>query len=390
MPGKSILVKTKTSKYSKPRPSFQMNIQKLPQDILLDIRNYLDLPSACTLAISCRSILESLFPTNFKFFAHKRFNVDTSEHQTRITYESIESSWKMFYQRLDTAVCGFNGWCLDPANALEPYPMELVIQSSEHNIYSGDLSRQLVKDCSSIDGIRKCHAADLVGFCRWRRQGDALTRVALSLTKVDASIIDADQMIRFKNQNGRSIARNIVFEETLILRGSGIAIPNRYYGYVIGSIILGMFDPGDLTLPGVFVLIMEEAIQVRTLTCFTGQYMIGTFLFASLYPRIAHQCHLVVHEESPTGAIQARFEIEISRMSTTCKQFEQSSKRIGFQVNGVRDMCSNSIRAEFRADDVNSDVQLGILTIRCIGMNWFCLFSNPRTGCFYLEDSARI
>jgi hypothetical protein len=51
---------------------------------------------------------------------------------------------------------------------------------------------------------------------------------------------DFPKRFEIDKHSGLNLIRNIAFEESSLLRGEDIAIPNRYYGFVDGSVIIGM------------------------------------------------------------------------------------------------------------------------------------------------------
>ena len=94
------------------------------------------------------------------------------------------------------------------------------------------------------------------GVCRWISQKDALTKtvgVVVDDLSFKRSRFCLDSWL------DTTQVRTVMFEETEIIRGSNIAVPNKYFGMMCGPLIMGVFDPGHPSFVGVFALMMEEA-----------------------------------------------------------------------------------------------------------------------------------
>ncbi|KAJ3060249.1 hypothetical protein HK102_009598, partial [Quaeritorhiza haematococci] len=209
-----------------------------------------------------------------------RFSLDPARHQTRLKYESIENSWRDLYMRLDSGQTCWKGHAFDRAtNGFEPYEMELIVSDVACTILLEQLLsvEEFVRDSvmTPTDKLLLTRKTDMSGFCRWRTLRD-------SLTKMSGLILDAPYTIdnpttstststsnpayhtptRFAHDPflKTTTPRTLTFEETQLLRGDNIAIPNKYSGILVGPVMIGMYDPGHPEFMGVFACVMEEAL----------------------------------------------------------------------------------------------------------------------------------
>ncbi|KAI8900267.1 hypothetical protein BC833DRAFT_582491 [Globomyces pollinis-pini] len=254
----------------------------------------LPIPIVGKLSRTCRRFYTLIDGINlFRIHTRHRFRVDVIHHDLRLKYEPMENNWNQFYERLDNTCTGFQGFCMDSAtNNFFPYPLELVIQTSSNSIMTGFLPEALAKECSGIDGLNNLRVCNLEGFCRWRTLMD-------SLTKVSGTIIDTNKVsgARFLIDpwTKRPIIRHIILEETDIIRGDNLAVPNRYYGCIDGHVVIGMYDPGEMSSLGVFCLVMEDSITIpqRSLSFYAGKQYFGLEVIACS-TRLIRNCVLTV------------------------------------------------------------------------------------------------
>ncbi|TPX35141.1 hypothetical protein SmJEL517_g02384 [Synchytrium microbalum] len=181
-----------------------------------------------------------------------------SEELCLMHHESFERNWKQLYIRLDSGITGWKGYALDRAtNGFKPYPMEVLITESGQ---------------SSVNGIMKRDSFS--GVCRWSTLRDSLTRLEGC---IDSS---GSASHRFKTDVwlGTSIPQLVTFSETEIIRGSEIAVPNKYEGIWCGPCIVGIYDPGIPQFLGAFAVVAEEALPIsptQSTPLRTGQLMRG-------------------------------------------------------------------------------------------------------------------
>jgi hypothetical protein len=229
----------------------------LPGDLILYIFDFLPLPDLTRWLCSCKRVYccgSDILQQKTK----ERFRIDGPYHSIRLKHESIENCWLPFYQRLDQGFSGWRGFAFDPfTNLFEPYPMELVFQEAKQKRVKGIVAEAIGREVSTIRNLVDLRLVELEGFCRWRTLGD-------SLTKVGGSIVDKCEESRFwlDPTTGRLLIRHIIFEELQIIRGSGIAIPNRYYGFCDGFVVIGGYDPGEESAKGMFCIVLEESIKI--------------------------------------------------------------------------------------------------------------------------------
>jgi hypothetical protein len=317
----------------------------------------------------------------YRFFTKQRFRIDLGYHDTRIKHEPTESSWKAFYERLDRACCGWRGWAQDPAtNDYEPYEMELVIQSSQIERITGLFAQAIAREGASVQNLRDIRNSEIHGICRWRFADDACTRVL-------GSILDAyaDFPTRFKMDysRGRSVLRNIVFDETHLIRGSNIAIPNRYYGFIDGFVMIGAFDPGESAWRGVFCIVMEESIQIppKIIEFSPGQLFTG-FIVQARFIREAYPCFLCITES--VKSLKGVFYFSNMPSSTTCNLKHQTDWN---HVSIEAEYCSSAEYALTNVKFGNHPSELipkTAIAIRQTGDVLIGMFKQSTLGCFYL------
>ena len=205
--------------------------------------SFLDPTSASTLGQSSKfwnrlTEDDSLYRQRSK----ERFWVSVHDQTRRMYHESEERLWKDLYMRLDSGQTGWRGFALDRAtNGFRPYPMELVITATssastdfKYGSYSGvgNITRMSLRRDS------------FSGVCRWSSLRDSLTRL-------EGFVDDSwNAPYRFKVDPflGTTLPRMVTFQETEILRGSEIAIPNKYYVVWVGPVLVGHYDPGTCKL----------------------------------------------------------------------------------------------------------------------------------------------
>jgi hypothetical protein len=354
-------------------------METLPKDICFYVFKSLDIISATRLAcISKRWYRISTQFNIFKHFTRTRFRIDLEFHEIRIRHEPHEKSWKEFYARLDDGCCGWRGIAMDPvSNGFRPYEMELVFHSSSSTQVTGLLAEAIAEEGAYITGIDKLRESEVSGICRWRIFDDSVTRVT-------GSMIDKVDVIPMRFQidplRNRNFIRHVVFEETSIIRGTDIAVPNRYYGYLDGFVMIGMFDPGHYTLQGVFCLVMEDSIKIPTpvIQFYPSQEFSGLIVLAG-NPRFAHYCFLAIFKVS--DRVQGTFVFSTRPCASTCRPTSTNDwQKVSFcgsvGKSGLQDVEFGSHSSGLIPKNVKSVTQIGQVLI---GM-----FDQPHTGCFYL------
>jgi hypothetical protein len=119
-------------------------------------------------------------------------------------HEPFEDNWQALFQRLDSAKCGFRGYCLDPADSKEPYSMEFVITTTNIGFLTGVLAETVAKEVCSVRGMEYVQANEFTGFCRWRSLGDSITRVSLFYSRLREALLTVD--VNYFVLNGTRLA----------------------------------------------------------------------------------------------------------------------------------------------------------------------------------------
>ncbi|KAI8920514.1 hypothetical protein BC831DRAFT_479361 [Entophlyctis helioformis] len=187
------------------------------------------------------------------------------------------------------------------------------------SVVSGIVASAVGAEAAGVTTLRRVRLTEMEGFCRFRSLNDALTRIEATL--IDASPLPSSgppssqpspaqsrvprsppshvpvpSLHASRHSEAKSpwsvtssvaaqplpppfafplrfhldrlmaprchILRPIVFEETQVVRdGFGnLAIPNRYYGFTNGFVMLGLFDPGSPDCLGIFAAVLEDAM----------------------------------------------------------------------------------------------------------------------------------
>jgi hypothetical protein len=124
------------------------------------------LPTAYALSKTCK-FWNALFNDDsiFRQAAAARFHLDTAELQIRLLHESLETSWKDVYQRLDEGRTSWKGFAIDRAtNNFLPYPMEVIIGKTNRTLDKRNKHQHILK-------------TDFDGMCRWESLRNSLTKV---------------------------------------------------------------------------------------------------------------------------------------------------------------------------------------------------------------------
>jgi hypothetical protein len=357
-------------------------LNNLPKDICIQILTNLDVISASRLSCVSKRWLSIATEWNvYRYFTKRRFRIDLGYHDARIQHEPLENTWKAFYERLDKVCCGWRGWAQDAAtNDYEPYEMELVIQSTKSERITGLFAQAIAREGASAQNLRDLRNSEIHGICRWRFADDAYTRVL-------GSVLDSytDFPVRFcvDSSRGRPLLRNIVFDETFLIRGSNIAIPNRYYGFIDGFVIIGAFDPGESAWRGVFCLVMEESIKIpqKPIDFFPGQYFSG-FIVQARFIREAYPCFLYITESGDT--LRGIFHFSNRPSSTTCNlQHQTDWNHVSVQAelsSSTECGLTNVLFAKHPSDLIPTTP----LTFRQTGEALIGMYKLPILSCVYL------
>ncbi|KAJ3276351.1 hypothetical protein HDV01_004974 [Terramyces sp. JEL0728] len=350
----------------------------------------LDIQSGSRLSCTCkRMYLISQQLSLYRHHARVRFGVDLPYHDIRLKHETFET-WKTLYQRLDEARTGWRGYCLDPmTNNFDPYPMELVLQSCQKVQLYGLMAEAVGLECTSVGNLGRLTVGDIKGFCRWKTLNDSLTSVVGNLLDIYSPF-----PTRFivNSVTNRPLTRHIVFKEYEIIRGADIAVPNKYYGLLDGYIAVGMYNPGDESLCGVFCIVMEESISIpapnirfHTSDRYTGLYYIA------VDSTEGRQCRLVINQTIENGnflKLGGTFYIDKTMCTTTCREPEKYNGVYSVQFEGYQYL---------HAED--TEVVLESVTLQCAGCSFIPdhqfkiyqkgkvligMFQSPLVGCFYL------
>ncbi|KAL2913382.1 hypothetical protein HK105_207145 [Polyrhizophydium stewartii] len=279
------------------------HITSLPFDVCVLVLARLPLPAVAALARTCRfwrRIVANRQAHLVRQHMHGRFLLppaDTRIHQRRLDNDPAERSWLAFYQRLDRGEAGWHGLAMDPVTqAFEPYCIELALRDARVSTVGGIVAAAVGAEAAgpaAAASMRRARLTELGGCCRFRSLNDALTAVEATIVD-DASVhqgmrFELDPVLNgvprlaafgdwvgpashaFMSMQARNVEppppppqihmlRPVVFEETQILRGTDLAVPNRYHGFTNGFVMFGMFDPGDAALLGVFCVVLEDTM----------------------------------------------------------------------------------------------------------------------------------
>lgn len=186
----------------------------------------------------------------------------------------------------------------------------------------------------------------------------------------------------------------MVFDETSIIRGDGIAIPNRYYGFLAGPVIIGMFDPGLLAAAGVFCLVMEDTIlsNLKPLETFLKvQGLSGVMVVSCGFPRVAFSCSLqLTVVDTKDGTFQGELIVDHTRMASAVSEDKPHTEHsiITFHVLGTRVDRRNYDLECTTAGDTQILNLLAVdapIRLQQLGHIWLAFYTNPAPGCFYLQ-----
>lgn len=265
----------------------------LPQDICVFMLLFMDIPSVNVLAQTCK-FWEILSRDDVFYRVHcfQRFNIDLAIHKKRLSFESFETNWKELYVRLDSGMTSWKGFAMDRAtNTFTPYPMELIVSNVDKTIYSMQMTRSASD--ASFQGVTqnqitpriKLREVPFDGVCRWKSVNDALTKAS------GVIIDDLSIQGRFEVDSWLNTVkiRTVSFQETEIIRGTNIAIPNKYFGMIIGPCMIGVFDPGHEAFVGVFALVMEESLPRTSMFIQRSPSSASTVETKSVIPQVYKQ-----------------------------------------------------------------------------------------------------
>lgn len=146
----------------------------LPAHVCLFLlKNFIThLPTAYSLSKTCK-FWYTLFIDDsiFRQAAATRFHLDTAELQIRLLHESLETSWRDVYQRLDEGRTSWKGFAIDRAtNNFLPYPMEIIIGKTKRVLDKRNKQQHILK-------------TDFDGMCRWESLRNSLTKVTKQFQK---------------------------------------------------------------------------------------------------------------------------------------------------------------------------------------------------------------
>jgi hypothetical protein len=240
-------------------------------ELCLYMLKFMDVPTACEFGRTCHFWFRLCSDDSyFRFLSQQRFHVHAPQsHQYRLRFESEEKSWRDLYMRLDGGMTTWRGLAMDRAtNQFDPYPMQWIVSAVTGHSNESSLARPASQTSfqdmdASIPAAQsfKWRETRVDAVCRWVTIKDALT-------KASGVIID-DTSDSFKGKRflpdawvNTTTVRTVMFEESEILRGENIAVPNRYFGMMAGPIMLGVFDPGHPAFSGVFAVVMEESLPL--------------------------------------------------------------------------------------------------------------------------------
>jgi hypothetical protein len=152
--------------------------------------------------------------------------------------------------------------------------------------------------------------------------------------------------------------------------------------------MFGTFDPGQLALPGVFVVVMEESIpfslKPAPLEC--GQVLHGGLCVVSHFPREAYDCSLLI--QSVSGAlIEGSFMVNQIHAQTTAFKTPKRSAIIKFVFQGqIMENGTISVILEWvhRLPWIQDTIPSDKFTLRYVGNIWIGFYTEPKPGCFYL------
>ncbi|TPX44204.1 hypothetical protein SeMB42_g04408 [Synchytrium endobioticum] len=231
------------------------SFQVFSEELCMHMLSFLD-PTSASIMGQTSKFWERLTEDDslYRQRAKERFWLNVYDQTRRMYHESEERSWKDLYVRLDSGQTGWRGFALDRAtNGFMPYPMELLIRgpSPERDMHES------YGDTSNITGM-SVKQESFSGLCRWSTLRD-------SLTKLQGFVDDAwNTSCRFKIDSflRTTIPRMVTFQETEILRGTEIAVPNKYYGVWAGPVLIGHYDPGVPAFLGAFAVVAEETLPI--------------------------------------------------------------------------------------------------------------------------------
>jgi len=122
--------------------------------------------------------------------------------------------------------------------------------------------------------------------------------------------------VRFETDEwtGCSKMIEIQFEEFNLVRGQDIAIPNQYHCFILGPVLLGVFDPGHPQFLGAVVGVMEEALPRAHLKPLLGHHR-GYMTNVQDFTRHPFQCSLSLSHEVPSndfvGIVSGRMRVTV-------------------------------------------------------------------------------
>lgn len=280
----------------------------LPNELCLYILRLMDIPSIGRMA-SVSKTWNQLCSTDliYQWLAVDRYSI----HSSRIPLLMRDANfnvdfWKTLYIQLDSGLTAWTGLALDPVtNSSRPYSIELIVKSVRHRLHlrSSSTSSSISSKLSSTTSrpSKYLRLSEFDGCCRWTDLGNALTRIEGTLT--DSASSARFNVDPFVNTH---VARNISFDETAIIYGHDLAIPNKYHGLLIGNVMLGTYNPGHPSLIGSFGILMNDSLP----------YLCPNNL--SLVVGKSYKGHLFLASETVTPHDMARYvELRVTQDSQT-------------------------------------------------------------------------
>jgi hypothetical protein len=362
---------------------------KLSDELCLHIIKYLSLSDFQPLAMTCKRWARLTRDDEvFRELTIERFRVDRG-HQLRMGFESQERGWRDMFVRLDEGRTVWKGFALDSStNVFLPYPMELIVSAT---------AIQLVgKRSMNLMPAELWRKTEFEGFCRWSSLQNALTRVeGLILDDLYSDRFTMDPWLK------SAAPRTVVFEETEILRGTNIAVPNKYYGIIAGPVMIGMYDPSGFL--GSFIVIMEESLSTLhhpeplTKPIQTKQSYRGLLTYATLGEKKGFHIELSFDSIDKQNMYQcnARIHILSNNLSEeglwlTLKLQGQLDDLQGREKNATftfEHSIVQSTDAWIQERWLSEHIPLNeqFLTLMRYGNYLIGMFPEPKIGCFYVN-----
>jgi hypothetical protein len=196
----------------------------------------------------------------------------------------------------------------------------------------------------------------------------------------DANRFDIDPM------TGRNLIRHVVFEETTLIRGENIAVPNRYHGFLDGCVMIGCFNPGSDTLCGVYCLVMEEAISIPKKLIEFKRQDVWIGVVSTSETRDVFHCQMVIHAVNDDN-VSGTFSVDCTRGLSTCKFRRSQPDWRSADFSGVRGKSPLQPplgKVEFHAPFYNPLLPKSGINFIQYGQIMIGFFRNPKPSSFYL------